>query len=194
MRTTIHLRPLPRYEPPFDDELAPQVWSPPRQQLALDWSTPAPVPARPDGRPDGRPEGDRAGGQPVGRSAGRPAAEVPGASGDAKLAVRRFVHLSVEVLNGFRPAGHLRRLSLPSHAADVVAAGLAGAQWVGQLRRAKKTRRPAPVAVLKVHLCEPRAGAVEAAVVLVTGERTWALALRMELHQQTWLATALRLI
>ncbi|MEU4558833.1 Rv3235 family protein [Actinoplanes sp. NPDC023936] len=175
MRTTIHLRPLPRYEPPFDDELAPQVWSPPRQQLALDWSTPTPAPSPPP-------------------RSGPPAAEVPGASGDAKLAVRRFVHLSVEVLNGFRPAGHLRRLSLPSHAADVVAAGLAGAQWVGQLRRAKRTRRPAPVAVLKVHLCEPRAGAVEAAVVLVTGERTWALALRMELHQQAWVATALRLI
>ncbi|BAL86100.1 hypothetical protein AMIS_8800 [Actinoplanes missouriensis 431] len=189
MRTTIHLRPLPRYEPPFDDELAPQVWSPPRQQLALDWSTPAPPPAQSEGGPTGG-AASRSTGQP----AGPPAAEVPGASGDAKLAVRRFVHLSVEVLNGFRPAGHLRRLSLPSHAADVVAAGLAGAQWVGQLRRAKKTRRPAPVAVLKVHLCEPRAGAVEAAVVLVTGERTWALALRMELHQQTWLATTLRLI
>lgn len=118
----------------------------------------------------------------------------PGASGDARLAVRRFVHLCVEVLNGFRPAGHLRGLSLPSQAAEVVAAGLAGSRWVAELRKAKKTRRPAPVAVLKVHLCEPRPGVVEVAVVLVTGERTWAMALRMELHEQAWVATTLRLI
>jgi hypothetical protein len=48
--------------------------------------------------------------------------------------------------------------------------------------------------VLKVHLCEPRPGAVEVAVALVTGERTWAMALRLELHRDAWCATALRLI
>jgi hypothetical protein len=35
---------------------------------------------------------------------------------------------------------------------------------------------------------------VEAAVLLVTGERTWAMALRLEVHQQTWCATTLRLV
>ncbi|MBB2947878.1 hypothetical protein FB565_007649 [Actinoplanes lutulentus] len=178
MRSTIHLRPAPRHDPPFDDELAPQVWSPPRQQLALDWTVPAPPPA-PAGVPRPPPP--------------------PGASGDARLAVRRFVHLCVEVLNGFRPAGHLRRLSLPATAAEVVDSGLAGAQWVGRLRKAKGgkakgMRRPDPVIVLRVQLCEPRAGAIEAAIVLVTGDRTWALALRMELHEQSWVATTLCLI
>jgi hypothetical protein len=50
------------------------------------------------------------------------------------------------------------------------------------------------VAVIRLRLCEPRPGAVEAAVLLVTGERTWAMALRLEMHQQNWCATTLRLI
>ena len=50
------------------------------------------------------------------------------------------------------------------------------------------------MAVIRLRLCEPRPGAVEAAVALVTGDRTWAMALRMELHHQAWSATTLRLI
>ncbi|WP_370644370.1 Rv3235 family protein [Actinoplanes sp. L3-i22] len=124
---------------------------------------------------------------------------VAGASGDAKLAVKRFVRMCVEVLNGHRPATHLRQLSLPAEAADVVAQGLAGARRVADMRRPRRPgdrrlQRPSPVAVLRVHLCEPRAGAVEVAVALVTGERTWAMALRLELHQEAWSATTLRLI
>ncbi|WIM97387.1 Rv3235 family protein [Actinoplanes oblitus] len=124
---------------------------------------------------------------------------VAGPSGDARLAVKRFVHLCLEVLNGYRPATHLRRLTLPAQAADVVAQGLSGARRVAQLRRARRPgdrrpARPSPVAVLRVNLCEPRRGAVEAAVALITGERTWAMALRLELHDDNWYATALRLI
>jgi hypothetical protein len=123
-----------------------------------------------------------------------------GASGDAKLAVRRFVHMCVEVLNGYRPAAHLRRLALPKEAAGVVAQAVAGMGRVAELRRAtraaehRRDRRPGPVGVIRLQLCEPRPGAVEAAVVLITGERTWAMALRLELHQQTWCATTLRLV
>jgi hypothetical protein len=172
-RAAIRLRPVPRYEPPFDDEATPQVWTSSRQ-LTLEWPADgpsAPAPATPE--------------PPV----------VAGASGDARLAVRRFVRLCVEVLNGFRPAAHLRQLALPSHAADVVSQGLAGARRAADLRRIRQpaARRP-PVGVIKVRLCEPRAGAVEAAVTLVTGDRTWAMAFRLELHQQTWAATALLVI
>ncbi|WP_349497323.1 Rv3235 family protein [Actinoplanes regularis] len=124
---------------------------------------------------------------------------VAGASGDARLAVKRFVHLCVEVLNGYRPAAHLRRLSLPAEAAEVASQGLAGARRVAEMRRPRRSgdrrsARPSPVAVIKVNLCEPRPGAVEAAVALVTGERTWAMALRLELHDDSWCATTLRLI
>jgi hypothetical protein len=113
--------------------------------------------------------------------------------------VRRFVRMCVEVLNGYRPAAHLRRFSVPAEAAAVVAQGVAGARRVAELRRAahpadRRARRPGPVCVIGERLCEPRSGVVEAAVLLVTGERTWAMAVRLELHQQTWAATVLRLI
>jgi hypothetical protein len=196
-RPPIRLRPVPRCDPPFDDELDGQVWASPHQ-LAFEW--PARVaegPALARGRYGaiGRPA------QPD-PAAPRPAPPVvAGASGDAKLAVRRFVSMCVEVLNGYRPAAHLRRLSLPKEAAGVVAQGLSGSQRVAELRRAARAgagrraaRQPGPVAVLGVRLCEPRSGAVEAAVLLVTGERTWAMALRLELHGQSWCATTLRLI
>jgi hypothetical protein len=124
-----------------------------------------------------------------------------GAEGEARLAVRRFVTACIEVFNGYRPAAHLRRLSQPAEAARVIAQAMAGAHRVSELRRPspghqvpRARRHPSPVAVLKVQLCEPRPGAIEASVVLVTGERTWALALRMETHEEAWLATALRLV
>lgn len=149
------------------------------------------------GEPSGAAGASRAAGA-AGASATAPPV-VAGASGDAKLAVRRFVSMWVEVLNGYRPAAHLRRLALPVEAAGVVAEGLAGSRRVAELRRAhrgpqRRGRQAAPVAVRRLRLCEPRRGAVEAAVLLVTGERTWALALRMELHQESWRATTLRLI
>jgi hypothetical protein len=182
-RPPIRIRPVPRCDPPFDDELEPQVWAT-AQQLAFDLS----------------PQPRRALAAPVPPPVEAPrVSPIAGASGDARLAVRRFVSMCVEVLNGYRPAAHLRRLSLPTEAAAVVAQGVAGARRVAELRRAahttdRRARRPGPVAVIGGRLCEPRSGAVEAAVLLVTGERTWAMALRLELRQQTWAATFLRLI
>jgi hypothetical protein len=114
--------------------------------------------------------------------------------------VHHFVRLCVEVLNGHRPAAHLRHVSLPSEAAGVVAQGLAAARRVSGMRKAAQTpgrrppRRLPPAAVMRLALCQPRPGAIEAAVAVVTGERTWALAIRLELHADTWSATTLRLI
>jgi hypothetical protein len=125
---------------------------------------------------------------------------VTGASTEARLAVRRFVGTCVEVLNGYRPAAHLRRLSQPREAATVVAQGLAGARLVAEARqaravgRAPRPRRPVPAAVVRLQLCEPREGAVEAAAVLLVGDRTHAMALRLEASDQSWLATTFCLI
>src|SRR4051812_41584826 len=105
-RPTINLRRVPACEPPFDDELEPAVWAT-AHQLTLDWAH------QPGVRPPARPATHR----PI----------VAGASTDAKLAVRRFVHTCVEVLSGHRPAAHLRRLAVPSDAAGVVAQGMAAA-------------------------------------------------------------------
>jgi hypothetical protein len=179
-RPSISLRPAPQCEPPFDDELEPAVWAT-AHQLALDWHTTKST------EPQAPPP-------PVHRSV------VAGASHDAKLAVHRFVRLCVEVFNGHRPPHHLRHVSRPSDAAGVVAQAQSAIKRIAAHRKATRSptrhppRRPPPVAVIRLRLCEPRSGAVEAAVALVTGDRTWALALRMEQHQESWSATTLRLI
>ena len=222
-RPSISLRPAPPCEPPFDDEFEPAVWVS-AHQLALDWSPaalaaasagPAALAASADPAASSTPElavglspgPGMAAGAPFGSWPGgglvtvaaRPAV-VAGASHDARLAVHRFVRMCVEVLNGHRPPAQLRRLSVPANAPGVVAQAFAGARRVADLRRAaaprgrRPAKRPAPVAVIQLRLCEPRPGAVEAAVALVMGERTWAMALRMELHHDAWSATILRLI
>nr|WP_221376635.1 Rv3235 family protein [Actinoplanes polyasparticus] len=184
---TISLRPTPRCEPPFDDELEPSFWAT-AHQLSLNWPSRRPPPGPPEGEP-GLPQHS-------------PAA---GVSAEAKLAVKRFVRTCVEVIDGHRPAAHLRRLSHPMEASAVVAQGVAAAHRVREIResvkrparRAASRRagdRPSPVAVLRIRLCEPGPGAVEAAVALLTADRTWALALRLELHEDDWRATILRLI
>ena len=237
--SVIRLRPVPRCDPPFDDEL-PSDASVSADQLTFAWprassGTSAAAlsqsaagalgePAMP-GAPGAAAlngtglNGTGLNGAAAPSSTGLNGATAPsgadssaaglalrggyasdaGTVGDARLAVRRFVSVCVEVLNGYRPAAHLRRLSLPMEAPGVVAQGVVGARRVAELRHAarpadRRTRRPDPVAVLRVLLCEPRPGAIEAAVLLITGERTWAMAFRLELHQQKWAATALRLI
>lgn len=201
-RPPIRVRPVPRCDPPFDDELAPEA-RPHARQLTLDWSVlPGPVGAGATG--PGAVEAGAVGPGAVGAStagsdATRSGASATGTAGDARLAVRRFVRVCVEVLNGYRPAAHLRRFSAPQEAAGVVAQGVAGARRIAELRRSARAgdrpaRRPGPVAVLNLRLCEPRPGAVEAAVLLVTGRRTWAMALRLELRDDAWITTVLRLI
>ena len=187
-RPPIRVRPAPRCEPPFDDELEPEVWAT-ANQLAFEWPRAEPAeparpadqrsrgsaghrpPRRPAGRPGpaavpiarggaGRPGGARPPGRrsalracrsrPGGSPATRPRCRrrrplppvVAGASSDAKLAVRRFVHMCVEVLNGYRPPAHLRRLALPKEAADVVAQAVAGTSRVAQMRRPPPHTRP----------------------------------------------------
>jgi hypothetical protein len=207
--SVIRLRPVPRCDPPFDDELPSEAavsadqltfpWSPAgtlRKAMAGDVATPDRSGA--DGISGGAAHSGPDGGVAA-VAAPTGCASDAGTAGDARLAVRRFVSVCVEVLNGYRPAAHLRRLSLPMEAPGVVAQGVVGARRVAELRHAarpadRRTRRPGPVAVLRVLLCEPRPGAIEAAVLLITGERTWAMAFRLELHQQKWAATALRLI
>ncbi len=188
-RPAITLRPAPPCEPPFDDELEPAVWAT-AHQLTLD--------LRPDTEPacSGSPPAEVVA---EGAELAAIRSAVAGVPGDAKLAVRLFLQLLVEVFTGHRPAAQLRKLSRPINAADIVAQGLAGAQRVLDLRKAgspprRSGRRFPPVAVLRMRTFAPRPDAVEVAVALVTGERTWAVALRLELHDQTWSATTLQLI
>ena len=257
-RPPIRVRPAPRWDPPYDDELDPDSWVS-VHQLAFQFP---PLPSRtgsgPPGSGDaalpgfGTPGAGSAGagsagagssgsgsvgspasgcvgspgsgcvgspgsgcvgspgsggaGSPGPPGSGQPAASptprLAGASDDAAWAVRRFVRVFLEVLNGYRPAAHLRGLSLPKEAPSVVTQAVAATCRVAELRRARpgwrasdrRGRGAKPVATIGTHLCEPRPGAVEASVLLVTGERTWAMALRLERHDQTWCATTLRLV
>ena len=191
-RPAIRLRRAPRHEPPFDDERDPRAWPFPHQ-LALDWSRPM--------APFGSAEAALAAAlAPASAPAPRRRTAVTGVSAEAKAAVHRFVSTCVEVLNGYRPAAHLRGLAQPREAATVVAQVLAGARRVTEARQARsagrtpRPRRPAPAAVVRLRFCEPRAGAVEAAAILLIGDRTHAMALRLERHDESWQATALRLI
>jgi hypothetical protein len=49
---------------------------------------------------------------------------------------------------------------------------------------------PARIRLRLLRICEPLAGIAEAAAVLETGDRCWALAFRLERHRGTWLCTA----
>lgn len=198
---------MPQFDPPFDDEVAPEVWAS-AHQLAFDWpepttaSRPAPAAAtHPTPGPVVAASPGSGATSAAATGAGPAGAGPAGASVEAKLAVRRFVAVCVEVINGYRPAAHLRRFSRPGEAAGIVAQALAAGRRASELRAVRTPRAadrhgrgPAPVAVLRLRLCEPRPGVVEAAVLLVTGERTWALAVRLEQHHQTWAATTLRLV
>ncbi|GAA0796506.1 Rv3235 family protein [Spirilliplanes yamanashiensis] len=147
------------------------------------------------------------------RSPAGPPPIVAGPSAEARQAVRRYVAVLVEVLNGYRPPAHLRPLCRPVEAAEIIAHTRAAMHRIAEAKRALATagragprrpaphrvadrhgRRPDPAAVLRLRLCEPRPGSVEATVLLVTAARTWALALRLDGGPHTWAASVARLL
>jgi hypothetical protein len=175
--------------------MSPELWAllPIPGQLAFDWSVPVtptpPVPPLPQ--------------PPV----------VTGAPAEARTAVRRFIAMLVEVLNGYRPPTHLRRLCRPVEATTIVAqaraaqhrmtlhraehhhlAGTRRASHRVATAAARHGRRPDPVAVRGLRLCAPRIDAIEAAAVLVTGSRTWAVAIRVENGPAGWAITVARVL
>lgn len=112
---------------------------------------------------------------------------------DGPAAARRYVNVCVEVLNGFRPAAHLRPLT----AADGFSA------VVDQLVRRTVRARASPTArrlarrmvrVRRFRLCEPIEGVTEAAVVLDDGRMCWAMAVRMERQPRGWLCALVQVV
>jgi hypothetical protein len=183
-RPAIRVRPAPPLEPPFDDEAPPQAWAGPgAEQLALD------LRATPVTRP-----------MPVATAV--PARARVRASAESWGAVRGFLRLCLEVFNGYRPAGHVRSLTFPPQAATVIEQLVLARERVtalvtsaaGQSPGSAPARRRAPVGLRRLHVCEPRAGVAEAAAVLGTAGRTWAVAVRLELRRGRWLCTAARTV
>ncbi|GAA1816962.1 hypothetical protein HC028_10645 [Planosporangium flavigriseum] len=109
-----------------------------------------------------------------------------------QVAASRFVAGCVEVLNGFRPVGHLRALTAPVEFTAVAK----------QLtRRAMRVRMPGRDAAIperlglrRLRVFEQPTGVAEAVAVLQRGEKSWAMALRFEQRRGRWLCTLLEVI
>jgi hypothetical protein len=196
VRPAIRLRPAPALDPPFDDEATPQLWD--QLPLQLDGATrhrrhaPIPVPRVRSGIPSLPAEAG------PGDAAAPPASALADASPETSRAARRFLDVCLEILNGYRPVGHIRGLTGYNTAAilEQVAACLDRADG---LRRThdpgRSLQRDAKFVILRhLRVCEPRAGVAEGAAALALLGRTWALAFRLERKRGRWQCAAVRLV
>jgi hypothetical protein len=129
--------------------------------------------------------------------AGSPGPALPGrgATGDGPRATRRYLDLTLEVLGGFRPIGHLRVLTDPARFDEV-------AGQLTQLGGPSVTRPGSGLArvtgdrvqLRQVRICEVHDGAVEAAAVLARGGEVRAMTLRLERRSRIWLCVHLRVL
>lgn len=147
-------------------------------------------------------------------------ASVVAALPEHRVAAKRFLGICLEVLNGYRAPGQLRSFCVPAEAGGVieriaaraalVACGATtAAQRPGGAPRAgamsgldaasrtvsgrRPTSSPHRVRLRRLRVCRPLPGIAEAAVVLETGARCWAMAFRLERRRGNWLCTAVTL-
>uniref|UniRef100_UPI0006936A98 Rv3235 family protein n=1 Tax=Dactylosporangium aurantiacum TaxID=35754 RepID=UPI0006936A98 len=114
-------------------------------------------------------------------------------------AAQRFVGMCVEILNGYRPAAHLRQVTHPKHCAAVT----------DQLTRRTVRVRMSPshaarqgslVRVRRMLVSEPLPGVAELVAVLEQGTTAWAMAVRLERQTRpapgtsTWLCTLVQVV
>ncbi|MFY1636135.1 Rv3235 family protein [Solwaraspora sp. WMMB335] len=138
-RPPIRLRSAPPLDPPFTDE-AVQFGIDPGGQLALDLTGGA-----------ARPGAGRGGAGQHLVLAALPPDALAGASPQARQAAHRFLAATVEIINGFRPVGHVRRLADPAHAQTIcgqLAIAVDRARGLGRptgvVRGTRGPRRDAP--------------------------------------------------
>ncbi|WBB96134.1 Rv3235 family protein [Solwaraspora sp. WMMA2080] len=206
-RPPVRLRPAPPLDPPFTDEPAQFDLRPgphPGVQLALDLAqaTPGAVVTDRSATTAGPPADGRRGLAPD---------ALAGASPEARRAAHRFLAASLEIINGFRPAGHIRRLADPAQALAVGAQLAAAVDRArrpddpGRVRRGPASPQPTPVTrgkrrtaellrVRQLRVCEPASGVAEAVAVLGTTERSWALAFRLERRPTGWLTVTVDVV
>jgi hypothetical protein len=165
------VRPAPRREPPFDDELPERHLSlvgPLDQPLPLEGFGAGTPPAQLVTPPDPGPV----------RPPGRP--ELP----EPALLARRLVIGVVEIATGRRAASQLRH-----HTSPAVQAGLV--RDAGRISRLGTVQRPA--ALHSLHVTEPADGVAEVAAVLRIENRFRALALRLEGLDGRWRCVRLQI-
>jgi len=203
----IRVRPAPAIDPPYDDEVgrAPtDLLALAQPPLPLDWTGPRPVAGA--SRPGPAPHSGARVLPATGAARRRPS--------PAQGAAMHFLSLCLEVLNGYRPATHLRPLVVPTEFAAVaeqitrararatLPAGPARHVRPDQARRLIRpatTRpgrngQPPRIRLRRLRVCEPRPGVAEAAAVLGMESRAFALALRLERRPSGWQCTLAQVI
>jgi hypothetical protein len=194
VRPAIRLRPAPALDPPFDDEITPPLWD--QLPLQLDGATrhrrhaPIPVPRVRSGIPSLPAE--------TGDASPPPASALADASPETQRAARRFLDVCLEILNGYRPVGHIRGLT-GYNTATIIEQMSACLERADGLRRARDPvhalQREHKFVILRhLRVCEPRAGVAEGAAALALFGRTWALAFRLERKRGRWQCAAVRLV
>lgn len=176
--SSVRVRPAPRAEPPFDDETATP--SNAMDMLPMPWPVKA-ARSRTRRHPAGR---SRRSGQQH-QDARTRRGEPP----TGRLALLHFVRMTIEVINGFRPASQIMAMTHPQHTAE-----LASLVRVAQSTARSRPGTKSPVTVRRLRLCEPEPAAVEAAVVLELGDRSRAVMLRLEQRGGTWTCHLAKLI
>jgi hypothetical protein len=169
----VRVRPAPRIDPAFDDELPEPQAATCAGQLAIPpevWAPEAAAAVKPAGHAQ------------------------PASAGEAQVAAHRFVDACAEVLNGYRPIAHLRPHTSPVDFATVVDHLTRRAVRVRMTPGADGRVGRARVAVRRVRVCEPRAGVAEVAAVLDHREGSWAMAVRLERRRERWTCTSLQVL
>lgn len=108
-----------------------------------------------------------------------PQVAIAGASPDCHTAALRFLNVCLELYNGFRSPAQMRPLIAIPQAVEVLDELARGLRRVTEMRR----RRPGTdnrVRRTQLRTCEPRPGVAEVTAILNDGNRTWALAYRLE--------------
>jgi Family of unknown function (DUF6459) len=218
----IRIRPVPRLEPPPDDNGPDVGYAQPESAPTL------PIQFGPTAVGVNRSARMRSLAARDGRS--EAAAPGPGRPSVAPLVARRFVSTCLEVIGGYRPTTHLRPLCSPDQfdrvvrlltgrgmaaepsrtlGATRVPAGspvpgrltarspVTGRSRTGAPPRNGRANQKSPgdrIDIRKIHVGEPLEGVAEVAVVLTRQERVWAMALRLEDRQGRWICTALEVL
>lgn len=209
--TTIRVVPVPRSEPPTDEELhARGLEAPPVDARLLPLDLPGSLSRAGRGRAD-----------PTGLAlevVGPDTSSAPVPS-PARAAARLFLATCVEVIGGFRPMSQLRPLCLPDRFTDIAdrlaehpatspggrirpqayrpyRSPLLGRTTVAPPRAAgaNQTAASERAGIRRVQICDIGPAVAEVAAVLGRRDIVWAMALRFEHRRGRWLCTLVEVI
>jgi hypothetical protein len=162
----VRLRPVPPYEPPYDDEPAPRLrLVAPHVEDRLPFDAPAdPLVLLRDGDGFARQR--------------TPSSQLP----DPRAWAARLIVATLEALAGRRPVQQLMPWT-----DDAVYAQLS------RRLRSRRHRPSGPGVLRSLRICEPADGVVEVCAVVTSPERTRAVAARLEGGDGRWRCTAMTL-